>query len=217
MNCTNAFFEIPDICLKVIYEIYISLELIYDKLGLIFINKVLTNCFWRIEIYFFLHRKPSKQKGKKKNKIVEEEDDYYDREQNYGGYEERPEPLGRLSDNYEEDDSFGTSYGSRQRIQNFEKVSFNSPPKSASRNRRSIGEDSNFEPSQVSSRSRRSMGEDIHFEPPQPSSRSRRSMGEEQASAPRQLPPLPAEAGGKKKKKKKLLKKLAHQADDEDF
>lgn len=67
------------------------------------------------------------------------------------------------------------------------------------------------------------MGEDIHFEPPQPSSRSRRSMGEDidfeppQASAPRQLPPLSAEAGGKKKKKKKLLKKLAHQADDEDF
>jgi hypothetical protein len=48
------------------------------------------------------------------------------------------------------------------------------------------------------------MGEDIDFEPPQ-------------ASAPRQLPPLSAEAGGKKKKKKKLLKKLAHQADDEDF
>jgi hypothetical protein len=110
-------------------------------------------------------------------KIVEDEDDYYDREQNYGGYGERPETLGGHSDNYEEDNSFGTSYGSRQRNQNFERVSFNSPPKSASRNRRSIGEDIHFEPSQVSSRSRRSMGEDIHFEPPQPSSRSRRSMG----------------------------------------
>ncbi|XP_063433599.1 limbin-like [Mytilus trossulus] len=56
------------------------------------------------------------------------------------------------------------------------------------------------------SNKRRSFGEDIHFESPV-------------ASAPRQLPPLPAEAGGRKKKKKKLLKKLAESTyrDEDNF
>ena len=70
MNCTNAFFE--DICLKVIYEIYIyiSLELIYDKLGLIFINEVLTNCFWRIKIYFFYTENHQNRKERKRRKLL---------------------------------------------------------------------------------------------------------------------------------------------------
>ena len=69
-------------------------------------------------------------------------------------------------------------------------------------------ENVSFEPPQrASSNKQRSFGEDIHFEPPT------------LAGAPRQLPPLPAEVGGKKKKKKKLLKKLAHEThhEEDDF
>lgn len=110
-----------------------------------------------------------------------DEDDYYDNEQDFGGYGERPEPLGGHSDNYYEDHAFDT----HQSFRNYENDSDRPTSKS---------------------NKRRSFGEDIHFESPV-------------ASAPRQLPPLPAEAGGRKKKKKKLLKKLAESTyhDEDNF
>lgn len=91
-----------------------------------------------------IERNPPKKKGRKKKSV--EEDDYNDRETDYGGYGERPEPLGGLSDNYEETGSFGNS----KRVSNFERVSYDTPLKANSKKIRSFGEDINFEPPQAS-------------------------------------------------------------------